>query len=250
MKTTKTIVAIGGGELKDLDTLLIDQAIVRLVKKRQPRVLFIPTASNDAIGYWEVFKNVYGEKLGCRTDKLLLLKEQLTKAEIEGKIFSADIIYVGGGNTLRMLRVWRKYGVDVLLKKAYEEGVVLAGLSAGAISWFRYGVSDSRRLINGKQKDVRMRVSGLDLVPCTVSPHHIREKKLQDKGLADIMKRTSGVGLAIDDSAAILLQNETFEVLRSKKESGIKKVFNEKGKIKRVPLEENGSLESLFSKNC
>ncbi|HCJ45477.1 MAG TPA: hypothetical protein DHV33_01010 [Candidatus Moranbacteria bacterium] len=80
-----TIVAIGGGELGKWETLSIDRAIVKLTKKDCPNVLFIPTASNDAIGYWETFQKVYGKKLGCTTGVLYLLREKLPRKEIEKK---------------------------------------------------------------------------------------------------------------------------------------------------------------------
>lgn len=244
-----TIVAIGGGELKDLDTLPIDRTIVKLTHKKHPKALFIPTASNESVGYYETFQSVYGKKLGCETDVLYLIKEKLSKKEIERKILSADIIYVGGGNTLRMLRIWRKYGVDTLLHKAHRQGIILSGLSAGAICWFRYGSSDSRRFMkNGEQSEYLMRVSALGLVPLTLSPHHIREKKLRESGMQDIMQRTPGVALALDDNSAILIQDDRYEVLKSKQDAGIKKVFRKKGKVEWKPLKMAGSLTDLLEK--
>ncbi|MGK2849055.1 MAG: Type 1 glutamine amidotransferase-like domain-containing protein [Minisyncoccota bacterium] len=249
MNIQKTIIAIGGGELGELETLPIDRAVVKLAKKKHPKVLFIPTASNEAIGYWETFQKIYGKKLGCKTDVLMLVRENLTKKQIEEKILSADIIYVGGGNTLRMLKIWRKKGVDVLLRKAYEKGVILSGLSAGAICWFRYGASDSRRFMkNGKQVESLMRVSALGFLPFSVSPHHIREKKLRDLGLLEIMSRTPGVALALDDNSAILVQDDHFKILRSKPNVQIKKVFCMNGKVKKVQLMDEGSLDELLFK--
>ena len=112
-----TIVAIGGGELRDLETLLIDKTIVKLAMNKRPKALFIPTAINDSLGYWQVFQDVYGKKLGCETDVHFLLSQKHTQQAIREKIASADIIYVGGGNTLRMLKAWRKQGVDKLRQK-------------------------------------------------------------------------------------------------------------------------------------
>jgi dipeptidase E len=204
-----TIIAIGGGELKDLDTLPIDRAIVKLSGKKVPKVLFIPTASNDSLGYWELFQRVYGKKLGCTTDVLFLTREKRSSKDIERKILSSDITYVGGGNTRRMLRIWRTYGVDKVLEKAYTKGIILAGLSAGAICWFRYGSSDARLFMKHSiQAPTLMRITGLRLVPLTLSPHHIREKKFRDAGLRAIMKRTPGVALALDDNTAIVIQND------------------------------------------
>ena len=64
-----------------------------------------------------------------------------TVDDIEGFLLDQDVIYVGGGNTANMLAIWRLHGVDKALKSAWEEGVILAGWSAGANCWFD-GVRD------------------------------------------------------------------------------------------------------------
>lgn len=126
------IVAIGGGEVSAKSTLEIDKEIIAFSGKKNPKILFIPTASSDSESYYLTIKE-YFNNLGCSTEVLYLIKdkENLTKKEIEIKIFSSDIIYVGGGNTLKMMTIWRKLGVDVLLKQALEKNIVLCGLSAG-----------------------------------------------------------------------------------------------------------------------
>ena len=131
------IVAIGGGEIgrpgTKIETLEIDEEILRLSGKKNPKLLFIPTASGDSAGYIDVVETYFGIKLGCTVDTLLLWGTDLSEREIEKKIESADIIYVGGGNTLSMIRLWKKLGVDTLLQNAAERGVVLSGVSAGAV---------------------------------------------------------------------------------------------------------------------
>jgi len=144
------IVAIGGGELRLNETLEMDRFIVDFSGKDKPKALFIPTASSDREEYIEVFENVYGNTLGCKTDVLKLIEEKTSASAIEEKILSADIIYVGGGNTAMMIDLWGKNKVDLYLKKAYENGTVLSGLSAGAICWFKFGHSDSNRFTGDK----------------------------------------------------------------------------------------------------
>lgn len=244
----RTIIAIGGGELKDFETLAIDKEIVRLSGKKKPTALFIPTASGDSVGYVESFKSLYGDKLRCHVDTLFLIKENLSAQEIKSKILSADIIYVGGGNTFRMLKIWKKRGVDLLLKQAHEKGIILSGLSAGAICWFKYGVSDSRKFTKNNDDFTFMRISGLGIIPCTVSPHHVREKKKREPGLAAIMRKTSGIGLAIDDNAAIVVQEGAYKVITSKPGAGIVKVYSKKKKIEHVKIPSKGSLIELFSR--
>ncbi|MDO8565708.1 MAG: peptidase E [Candidatus Moranbacteria bacterium] len=242
------VVAIGGGELKDLETLSIDREIVRLTGKKKSRALFIPTASGDAPGYVETFHTVYGKRLHCKTDALLLIREKLSKKTIAEKILSADIIYVGGGNTLRMLTIWRKHGVDILLRKAYAKGCILSGLSAGANCWFRYCSSDARLFQKTSQPFSYMRVRGLDFIPMTVSPHHIREKT-RDKGLEKIMRKTPGVGLAIDDNAAVVFEGDRYRIITSVPTVGAKKVSVKKGKIVWEILPKSGKISEMLKKS-
>src|SRR5690348_4035223 len=139
----RAIVAIGGGEISTRGTLDIDREILRLSHKSHPKIVFIPTASSDSPRYCRRFSDYFGGFLECKTDVLLLVSEQAAARQIERKILSSDIVYVGGGNTLFMMRVWRRLGVDKILRAAYRAGVVLAGISAGSICWFDSGHSDS-----------------------------------------------------------------------------------------------------------
>ena len=68
------IVAIGGGELRKLQTLRIDRRIVELTGRARPRALFIPTASQDSENYIATFRRVYGDKLGCKIQIFLLIE--------------------------------------------------------------------------------------------------------------------------------------------------------------------------------
>lgn len=232
------IVAVGGGEIKDLDTLPIDKEIVKLTGKKRPTALFIPTASGDAEGYWQTFQKVYGKMLGCKPEVLYLRRENPSRREIEEKILRADLIYVGGGNTLKMLKTWRKNGVDKLLMKAYEQGVVLSGLSAGAICWFTYGCSDSRRFSNSGDASF-MRIRGLGLVNLTLNPHHIKEKH-RDKGLVKLMQKTSGVVVALDDNSALEIVNDQYRIITSKKGVGARKIYYSKNKLHQVKIDTKG----------
>ena len=112
--------------MAERETLAIDRKIVCLTGKGSPKALFIPTASGDSPRYWQSFQEVYGEELGCESDVLYLLGVSPTKEELEQRILSADLVYVGGGNTLKMMRRWRKLGVDKVLKEAYRRGIVLS----------------------------------------------------------------------------------------------------------------------------
>ncbi|MEK7354130.1 MAG: Type 1 glutamine amidotransferase-like domain-containing protein, partial [Chloroflexota bacterium] len=167
------IVAIGGGEIgrpgHPIETTEIDEEIIRLSGKSKPRLLFIPTAGSDSETYYEAVRNHFGG-MSCKVDVLYMLANKPSKKEIEDKIFSSDIIYVGGGNTLKMMIAWRKLGVDVILAEAYRRDIVLSGVSAGAICWFRYGSSDSRKFANPDAGLIK--ISGLNFINALCCPHY------------------------------------------------------------------------------
>ncbi|MDD9953469.1 MAG: peptidase E [Candidatus Woesearchaeota archaeon] len=223
------IVAIGGASVKD--SLHIDKEIVALSKKKAPKFLFIPTASSDSELYWNVIGKRY-KRLGCRIDVLFLLKESPTKKEMREKILGADIIYVGGGNTLKMMRRWRFLGVDKLLKKAGKNGAVLCGSSAGAICWFEYGHSDSMSYYNEKKWQY-ICVKGLGFLKGVHCPHYDSETLgvKRKNSFKNMMKKRSDVGIAIDECCAVFYNGKKRRVIRAKKGVNAYEVTKEKGKI-------------------
>jgi len=222
------IVAIGGGEMKSGQTMAIDRFVVDLTGKRSPRALFIPTASGDALGYCDSFDQIYGGRLGCKTDRLLLLTSTDDRKCMKEKIGQADIIYVGGGNTLRMMKFWRKLGVDRLLKKAGRRGTVLAGLSAGAICWHAFGHSDSRKFA-GAQGWSFIRVRALGFLPFTYCPHLDAENR--HDSFADMILRRGDSGLACDNNAAIWHDGDRSVVKTSRKRAAAYRYLREDGQV-------------------
>jgi len=243
----KKIIAIGGGEIGrvgyPVETAEIDEEIIRLTGKAKPKLLFIPTASSDAPGYVEDVKRHFGGRLGCKVDALLLLREKLGKKTMTEKIMDADIIYVGGGNTLLMMKTWRKYGVDKLLKRAYRKGIVMAGLSAGSICWFRGGLSDSV----GKNKDDKInygKVSGLGFIKALHSPHYDFEKA-RPEALKRIMQKTFGVAIALENCAALEVLDDKYRIIISKPTAKAYAVFWKKGEYCKTEIKQVEEFQSL-----
>lgn len=218
MNVKHNIVAIGGGQVfvpcKLPETLAIDKYIVGLAKDnllskdeaRRPRILFIPTASGDDHPYCNTIYHIYEWLLGCEFDCLRLLAEQLTDEEISQKIYWADIIYVGGGNTDKMMCTWRQRGVDLLLIEAYNRGTVLCGLSAGAICWFENGISDSERLNNPESSDWEPTpVEGLGLISGTCCPHYDSEGTWRRQACENMLRHGQILRsiIAIEDLCAL-----------------------------------------------
>lgn len=163
----RAIVAIGGGSLASGETRAIDEAIVSLTDKLTPRVLFLPTASHDHSGYIQEVQKAY-TALGCTVEALCLWNSPPDPSSIRNALLNADIVYVGGGNTLSMLNLWHTLHVDDILREAWARGVVLSGLSAGALCWFAHGVTDQV----GHGTDSLAWMNGLGLIPYTLCPHY------------------------------------------------------------------------------
>ena len=114
---SKNIVAIGGGGFgRSLGNLKIEKYIISLVNKKVPKICFIPTASGDNDLYKLNFYRAFS-KLKCETSHIDFFSRT---EELEEKVLSQDIIYVGGGNTKSMLAVWRDWNLHLILKKAYD----------------------------------------------------------------------------------------------------------------------------------
>jgi dipeptidase E len=227
------LIAIGGGEIgrpgKPIETLAIDKEIIKQSGKKHPKLLFIGTATKDWESYPETVKKYFGKKLGCEVDVLLTVKEKPSLKTIKDKILGTDIVYVGGGNTLFMIRKWKQLGIDKVLLEAYKKGVIMSGLSAGANCWFAYCTSDSRMITDPTFKDY-IRVKGLGWYNIIISPHHITEKK-RKPGLIKQIKRHGGIGLALDDFTALEIIDDKFRIIVSKPQAKAYKVYKKNGKV-------------------
>lgn len=193
----KAIIPIGGGEISLKSTLKIDEYIVSLVTSETKKVLFIPTASGDMVSYIERFKAHY-ESLGCEVDTLLLSQTQNDNL-IRSKIFSSNIIYIGGGNTAKMMRIFKRNKVNEYLLKAYEKGIILTGLSAGAMAYFTNGYSDSNRSTNPEAS--LCLVKCLNIIPYCFCPHYNEEER---KSFDEFVISKGFNGLALEDDVALV----------------------------------------------
>ena len=221
------IVAIGGGEIGRLidendeskgrypiETFKIDKEVVILTGKKNPRLLFLPTATSDSLKYCEVVERYYGKKLGCKVDYLLLTKKDYSPEEIRRRIFGSDVIYVGGGNTRMMLEVWKAKGVDKMLKEAAERNIVLAGVSAGAICWFDSANSDSERLDKNNPAAKLIKLNGLGLVNLMACPHYDGESRRAS--LHSMVQEHGERAIALDNCAAMEIVDDKYRILSTR----------------------------------
>lgn len=241
----RKIVAIGGGSISQKRyQAVIDREIIRLSGKKSPRVVFLPTASEDSPRYSELFQRLYEKRLGCHVDVLRLYPTFPSQTEIQGCIDAADIVYVGGGNTLKMIARWKRAGVDRALRRAYLRGAVMCGTSAGAIAWFAYGNSDSRKFRNPKAGYIR--VSALGYLPALLCPHYNSEPA-RKPALKKMMRRTRGIALALEEETALEIVGDRYRVLRRDKTSHIYRCAWSKGRYREEVLPIDEELRPLHS---
>jgi len=227
------IVAVGGGSLKGLDTLVFDKRSIKLVGKKRTKALFIPLACREAQISIDMFHRVYGNMLGCKTDTIYLLNNDITDKEISERILGSDLIYIGGGDTLMMMNFFRSRGIDKILREAFESDKVLTGLSAGSICWFRYGHSASRLRYESDAWNF-IRVKGLGFLEGTMCPHFsskILGVRRRRKHFPEFIKKHGGMGIAIDNNCAIEFIDDKYRVLSNESNRNAYRVFKRDKKV-------------------
>ncbi len=186
------IIALGGGGFSmDTPDNLLDRYILAQTGKDRAKVAFLGQASGEASSYYEKFHAAF-EAMGQEHTTLSLFTPHT--ADIEGFLLSQDLIYVGGGNTKSMLALWREWGLDVILRKAAASGVVLAGISAGAICWFTQGLTDS---IYGQLNTL----NGLGYLPGSATPHYDGEANRRPTYTSKVAAGAIQPGYALCDFA-------------------------------------------------
>ena len=203
----RTIISIGGGELKERTTLKIDEYIAGRAKaragERRANALFLPTASHDFMPYYNTFHKVYTGVFDIKTDVALCVFKDVDLTHMREKFEKADMIYVGGGDTVFMIDRWKQTGVLTLIREAYERGVVLCGLSAGAICWFSDMYTDSASASGGDEKYAEY--AGLGWIKGKISPHYGARMIDFDR----ILCYNDGSAFGLEDNSAIVIENET-----------------------------------------
>lgn len=226
----KVIIPIGGGNILNKTTKKIDEYIIRLANVSKPKVLFIPIASNDYSEYVNNF-TFYYESLNCEVKTLYLSKTNNDNL-IRSLIFSANIIYIGGGNTAKMMRIFKRTHVNEYLKMAYDDGIILTGISAGAMAYFTNGYSDSNRSTD-KNANLTL-VKCLDFIPYCFCPHYNEQER---KSFDLFVSETNFNGIALEDNTALLfIDNEIKGMINANNEKGYFINKNSKEEINNVDI--------------
>lgn len=186
---------------------LLDLYVLLQSGKSNPSICFLPTASGDAENYIARFYDAFNQH-NCNPSHLSLFKPPTR--DLEDFILSKDIIYVGGGNTKNLLILWKEWGLDQILKKAWDQGIVLAGISAGSICWFEEGVTDS-------YGDKLEPIKALGFLKGSNCPHYDAEAERRPAYHKMIETGMIQSGIAADDGVAVhFIEQEITRIVSSR----------------------------------
>jgi peptidase E len=188
----------GGGFTMEPDNPALDDLVLELTGVREPRVLFVPTASGDPAEQIAAFHGCFADR-ACDPTHLSLFRRQGSARPLRETVLAQDAVYVGGGSMRNMLAIWRAHGLDGVLAEAYEQGVVLAGLSAGAMCWFQGGVTKS----GGRPEPIE----GLGLLRGSLSVHADGEPERLPVFLDAVRNGVLPGGWACDDGVGLVLRD-------------------------------------------
>jgi peptidase E len=187
----------GGGFTMDERCPALDRLTLTLTGKPVPRICFLPTASGDGREQTVRFLERFSA-WPCEPSVLSLFRLGSDRIDPRAHLLAQDVVYVGGGSMRNLLAVWREHGVDETMRTAWERGIVLAGLSAGAMCWFAGGITMS----GGAPQPA----AGLNLVDGSMSVHRDGEPGRLPVFRAAVAGGRLAPGYAVDDCAALLVE--------------------------------------------
>ena len=202
----KTCILIGGNS-EELD---IDKKIIELSKKDNPNFLYIGLANSYADSRYDQIKKIY-KNYNCNTKYLKKSNVINNPKLVEEKIKEADIIYIDGGDTIKLLDYVKNYEIESLLKDAYSKGTIMVGISAGAILLSNEGLSDS--YILRKEKDTYEFLQGLNFVNVKICPHYTMDKERIIKA----KNKEKGIVYGLPNGTALIITNNKIKKIESLK---------------------------------
>ena len=227
-RNMRQIIALGGGGFStEPENPLLDLYILNQSGKKNPKICYVPTASGDSDICISWYYNFF-EKQQCQPSHLSLFKPPTR--DLEGFVLDKDIIYVGGGNTKNLLALWKEWKLDTTMKKAWEQGILLAGISAGSICWFEEGVTDS-------YGDRLEPLKCLGFIKGSNCPHYDGESDRRPSYHELVASNRIKPGIAADDGAAIhYIEQEIFKIVSSRPNAKAYKVYYDE-KVREIELE-------------
>lgn len=217
----------GGGFTTEPVGGALDELVLGLASRPVPRICFLPTASGDPNEQIARFHAAFADR-PCEPVHLSLFRLGRHPVDLRAHLVEQDVIYVGGGSMRNMLAIWRAHGLDEILREAWEQGTVLAGLSAGAMCWFEGGITTS--------SGAPAPAEGLGFLPGSMSVHLDGEPDRRRPYVEAVASGALPPGYAADDGVALLWEDrELTRVVGSK--PGLRCIRVEADGVTEVPVE-------------
>ena len=194
----------GGGFTAAPGDPALDELVLELTGTPCPRVCLLPTAGGDSEHQIRRFYETYGDRL-CEPSHISLFRLGRHPVPLREHLLGQDAIYVGGGSMVNLLAIWRAQGIDEILRDAWRQGIVLAGLSAGSMCWFEYGVTTS--------SGAPASAPGLGFLPGSNSVHHDSEPARRPVYLDAVRTGLLPPGYATDDGAALVFHGSSLHAV-------------------------------------
>jgi peptidase E len=199
--------------------------MAQLTGKTRPKLLFLPTANGDSptgiINWYRACAPLNVEP----SHQISFIASTSQPRTWEEVLLSVDGIVCSGGNTLNQQVIWKAHGIDVILKQAWDRGIVLGGASAGSLCWFEHGTTDSR------PKELS-RVDCLGFLQGSHSPHYDAEPGRRPLYQKMILSGQMKPGYACDNDAGIYFEDNTVKrVVHTRAAAKVYYVSVEGGKI-------------------
>jgi peptidase E len=227
-QSRRQIVAFGGGGFSmEPNNPLLDDYVLSLTGSDRPKVCFLPTASGDADHYVVRFYRKFCAS-ACESSHVSLFRRDSGVGDIERHLLTRDVIYVGGGSVLSLLGAWRAHGLDAMLRRAWEAGVILCGGSAGSLCWFAAGVT----AFHGAPE----RYEGLGFLPWSNCVHYDAEPE-RDGAYRRMLLDGMRSGYAAEDGTALhFVGNRLTRVVASRPGARAYRMRNAGGRVERRTL--------------
>ncbi len=193
-----TIFAMGGGGFTmEPENPALDDYIRSLAPAREPRICLLPTAGGDSEDQIRRFYATFRDML-CEPGHVSLFRLGTHPVPLRETLLAQDVIYVGGGSMINLMALWRAHGLDAILREAWQAGIVLAGLSAGSMCWFSWGVT--------KGAGVPVPARGLGFLPGSNSVHYDGERERRPVFLDAVAAGAVPGGWGVDDGVGLLFR--------------------------------------------
>jgi dipeptidase E len=209
----RRIIAMGGGGFSarpgdpELDAYVLTQA-----RTESPRICLLPTASGDPDDQIQRFYRAF-HGLDCTPSHLSLFRLGSRPVDIRARLLAQDVIYVGGGSMSNLLAIWRVHKLDEILYEAWRRGIVLCGISAGSMCWFRSGITNS----HGEPRVA----SGLGFLPYSNSVHWSSEPERRIVFRKAIAAGGLPAGFGVDDGTALTFHGmDLVETVKTERSAG------------------------------